>query len=101
MDSRDARESVPPQLSQAKIFPAEHGFHAARDERARRQHQRGVRREINCDFDPISPRAHTTALLCRFVASKITGTGKMCASRYPRLVAFRTFDFCDVGNEKL
>ncbi|PYL11657.1 MAG: hypothetical protein DMF48_05760 [Verrucomicrobia bacterium] len=42
-----------------------------------------------------------TALLCRFVASKITGTGKMCASRYPSLVAFRSFDFRAVGNEKL
>ena len=26
---------------------------------ARRQHQRGVRREINCDFDPVSARTHT------------------------------------------
>jgi hypothetical protein len=42
-----------------------------------------------------------TALLCRFVASKITGTGKMCASRYESLVALRNFDFRALGNEKL
>ena len=50
---------MPRQLSQAKIFPAEHGSHGARDERSRRQHQRGVRSEINCDFDPVSARTHT------------------------------------------
>jgi hypothetical protein len=50
---------MPPQLSQLEIFPAEHGFHGTRDERARCQHQRGVRSEIHCDFDPVSARAHT------------------------------------------
>jgi hypothetical protein len=49
---------MPPQLSQAKIFPAEHGFHGTRDERTRCEHQRGVWCEINCDFDPVSARAY-------------------------------------------
>jgi hypothetical protein len=48
------------------------------------------------------PRGRTpTALLCRFVASKITGTGKICASKYASFVAFRSFDFRAVRNEKL
>ena len=48
------------------------------------------------------PRGRTpTALLCRFVANKITGAGRMCASRYARVLAFRSFDFRAVGNEKL
>ena len=34
-----------------------------------------------------------TALLCRFVANKMTGTGRICASRYASLVALRNFDF--------
>ena len=47
------------QLSQAKILPAEDRFHDTRDEGARRQHQRGVGRKINCDFDPVSTRPHS------------------------------------------
>ena len=50
---------MPAQLSQPEIFQAEHGLHGTRDERARCQHQRGVRSEINCDFDPVSARANT------------------------------------------
>jgi hypothetical protein len=42
-----------------------------------------------------------TALLCRFVANKNTGAGKMCASKYASLVALRHFDFRAWGNEKL
>ena len=42
-----------------------------------------------------------TALLCRFVANKNTGAGKMCASKYASLVALRNFDFRAFGNEKL
>jgi hypothetical protein len=42
-----------------------------------------------------------TALLCRFVANKITGTGRMCASRYASFVALRSLDFRAAGNEKL
>ena len=42
-----------------------------------------------------------TALLCRFVANKNTGAGKMCASKYASLVALQDFDFCAFGNEKL
>ena len=49
---------MPPQLSQAKIFPAQHGFDSAGDERACCQHQRGIWREINCDFDPVSAGAY-------------------------------------------
>ena len=39
------------QLPQAKIFPAKDCFHGARDERARCQHQRWVRRKISCHLD--------------------------------------------------
>jgi hypothetical protein len=46
------------QLSEPKILPAEHRFHDTRDEDARRQHQRGVGRKIDCDFDAVSARAH-------------------------------------------
>ena len=46
------------QVFQAKIFPAQDGFHRTRDKHARRQHQGGIRRDINCDFDPVSARAH-------------------------------------------
>ena len=42
-----------------------------------------------------------TALLCRFAASKITGTGRMCARRKASLVALRDFDLRPSGNEKL
>ena len=47
------------QLSQAKILPAEDRFHDTRDEGAGRQHQRWIGGKINCDFDPVSARAHT------------------------------------------
>ena len=47
------------QLSQAKILPAKDRFHDTRDEGAGRQHQRRIGRKINCDFDPVSTRAHT------------------------------------------
>ena len=47
------------------------------------------------------PRGRTpTALLCRFVASKITGTGRMCASKYASLVALRSSDFRACAEKK-
>ena len=81
------------QLSQAKILPAKDRFHDTRDEGAGRQHQRWIGGKISCDFDSISRAgAHPTALLCRLVASKITGTGRICASRYASFVVLRNFD---------
>ena len=49
---------MPRQLSQSKIFPAHDSLHNARDQRACRQHQRGIGRKISRDFDAVSARSH-------------------------------------------
>jgi hypothetical protein len=47
------------QLSQAKIFPAEHRLNNPRYEGAGRHHERWIESKINGDFDPVSAGTYT------------------------------------------
>ena len=92
---------MPVQLSQAKIFPAQHCFHGARDERTCRQHQCGVGREIDCDLDSVSARTHADRAALPVRCQQNHRHRQNVREQIRKLVELRTFDFRGFGNEKL